>query len=878
MALRTPDDDPSLNPGQIHSDETFNGLKKAEEDATAPGEPAADQEESILKQALGAWKTNIGEEKAVEENKKNKRLRRSAAYLKVAKKKGPLTAIILTVIGGGLGIGGLLSPGLLIVNLKEVMVNKFNTQLTSMDIRTTKMLKSKTLGGVGICSSIVSIRCKYSSMSDYRIDKFKKAGIVVEFDPADPKLLNKRKVTGLTFEGKTTSASDFETALNTNTKFRTAVNKGYNPLFAGFADKIGNKVLFKFGGKKAVVLAGETEAEKLKNVQTETKAPSSIKSLEAPKAADFPDDPDGFRKATQEFDDFKLKPEFGDLSKMGKELADSTAEFAETGTKAATKAAAKGATSILKITGVADNLCTLYGTARAVGFAAKVVRAAQLATFALLFLKMADQIKAGGNPNPDDVSYLGKVLTTEVPSSIYNSDSTTIKNTDGTDTKVKKAATDSFGYKYAATGEVGIMPDSASQFLAGAGFTGTLIGVTSFINKGLGGTPNTTCKTLNNIFVQIGSAAVGIGAAIASGGVTVTVSMLAQGVAAAVIGLAVAYLPALLKDIIAGVVIDESTVGELAGDAITSGSSSMMGSLAAAGGNSPLTKEQAVAYQNLSNSVATKYAEEDQLAYGPFDASNRNTFMGSILTKLTPYLVNMSSLPNSLSSVSSLISSSLSSIVPTSKAATGLEYDLCQDGDYNSIGLAADPYCNLVYGIPVDVLQNTSPTDVLDKMTGQIDPVSGLPTESSAYSTFITNCINRTDPIGYTGSSFDQDDGKGCLINDSNPMNQYYYLYQIDQRVQQGMDGEDSTLVAAMETGLNADISFYDGSNGINNNIASTPDNNSLNTTTLLKQFSLSSDLSQSAVTKNTISQTLDLTTLLKVPNANYFDTNRYGL
>ena len=32
------------------------------------------------------------------------------------KKKGPLTTIILTLVGGGIGIGGLLSPSLLLVN------------------------------------------------------------------------------------------------------------------------------------------------------------------------------------------------------------------------------------------------------------------------------------------------------------------------------------------------------------------------------------------------------------------------------------------------------------------------------------------------------------------------------------------------------------------------------------------------------------------------------------------------------------------------------------------------------------------------------------------------------------------------------------------
>jgi len=157
---------------------------------------------------------------------------------------------------------------------------------------------------------------------------------------------------------------------------------------------------------------------------------------------------------------------------------------------------------------------------------------------------------------------------------------------------------------------------------------------------------------------------------------------------------------------------------------------------------------------------------------------------------------------------------SISSIIPLTKAADGSEYTICEDPDYVGMGLAADPYCNLVYGVPPDDLNNISPTEVLDKIGNQIDPVEGTPIAGSEYETFVNDCTNRSDPIGYTGDNFDQDSGEKCLINNSNPMNKYYYLYQIDQRVEKGMDGEELVSnTASDEAGASAgttDMSAFD--------------------------------------------------------------------
>ena len=148
------------------------------------------------------------------------------------KKKGPLVAILITLIGGGIGVGGLLSPSLLIVNLKEVLVNKFDTQLASMDLRTTKILSSKMGTTKSVCGSVISVACKYSTLSEKQMANFEKAGIKVNYDKTG--ITGRPKPTSFEFEGKTIKASEFSSELASSTEFRSAIKKAYNPKFAGF--------------------------------------------------------------------------------------------------------------------------------------------------------------------------------------------------------------------------------------------------------------------------------------------------------------------------------------------------------------------------------------------------------------------------------------------------------------------------------------------------------------------------------------------------------------------------------------------------------------------------------------------------------------------
>lgn len=803
MALRVSDDDQNLNPGQVDSDRKFDVLKKAETNGSNDNQTDNSYDSDALKNAeenpTDEWKNNV--------TGKALKTPKSGRVKNFLKKKGPSSLIITVLLGGGIGLTTFFSPGILLVHIKEVMVNKFNTQLASMDVRTTKMLVAKMGTTKGSCK-VITIACKYSTMTDKQIANFEKAGIVVETDGKT--ILGRSKPKNFIFNDEKISAKDFSKRISDNAEFRSAIKTAYNPKYAGFADSIWRKAASKLGITKAKVsIDGDTDEAKLKDMQKKTDHNKNLASDDVGKELKKGDKKsDGITEYTPEEIESHNK-----ALKSSQDLLDNVGDIEKSGVKSASPSVFSGTvkkvSGVVSITGFVDNACMAYNSIRALGYAAKTIRAIQLASYAMIFLNVADQIKAG-DAKAEDVSYLGTVLTS------------TVAKVDGKNTNVK-SATDSFGYKYAAYGDLGKMPTSSTQFMAGGGLAGELTAVTTIINKALGNTPKKTCGFLGNPIVAGASIVGGILLAVFAAPVGIGKIALQAAQTAAIIAATVA-IPAMLQDIVAGVIVDESTVGEDAGDAIVSGSSGIMGAAAAAGGNAPLTPEQAVAYNNLSNNIAAQYAEEDRIAYNPFDITNSNTFFGQIAFNLMPYFANMSSISNTFQSIAGLASGTLlKSINNTVKADDSeTEYTMCEDPDYvdlNSDGnrkdrVATDPFCNVIYGIPPKYLEK-DPLDVIDDLKGQIDEQTGAAVAGSAYSTFLENCINRDRPLGDTGDG-SQDDGSMCLINKENSD---YYLYAIDQRVQKGMDGEDTALAEAESASLN-DISFYESSETEFNNIA----------------------------------------------------------
>lgn len=781
------EDSKSLNPSQKDYEQKFDALSRAE----AQSSTANSQD-----QPSDASQLNESESQPSDKQGFYKPTGNSKSKIGIKKRKGPIGLIIGIVFGGGLGFGALFSPALGIVHLKETMVNKMNHQLGSMDARTQRVILSKVDNTTNALCKI-KVKCKFKSMSAKQLAKFEKAGFVIE--SVDDKAFGRKRITSMSFTDskgtKTTiTADNFRKSYRTNPEIRSATHKAYNPKFGGFADKVWTKTKAKFGISERGPKVAATDEERAKNLQENVKkgAPEELNLKKVSEGDSKPCSPDCTDESGNKTDSAqkytkqeaethntsvdetanKLNGEDQKNVKTDnamKELEDVEKNLGrETGALGTLK-------NGVKLTGIVDMVCSVYGAVQAVGYGAKTVRAIQLARYAMAFFTVADMIKAG-KAKPEDVAYLGTILT-----SVAIDASSSLK---------RKTAFDSYGYRYAAYGDSGKMHNYTMKFLAGGGLTGDLIMITSKINDYTAGAPRKTCRTLSNPWVSAGSLIGGVALAIACTECTV-----GKTIAQAAIGLtftaALLILPKLLTDIVAGKVTD-GIVGEDAGDAITSGAGSVMGSSANGGGNSILTKDQALAYNNLQEETILAYNNDASLDSDPLDIYSPNSFLGSVLGKFYVGFVGKTNLSQYGTSLLSFINGSFSSIIPRSMAASDSKMaaalEVCQDYDYKEMGIATDPFCNPIFGIPPEYL-DADPDTIIDSLisNGYIDENGDY---QQKYNTFIESCVNRTEPFGGVKQDNTGTDGSECKIEGSEAqLRAYAYIHQIDNRVEDGMDG-----------------------------------------------------------------------------------------
>lgn len=780
--------DEKLNPGQQDYDRRFGDLAKAEEkgtfddivnnyDKSADSSAPSTAEDYAAKREAAAtpsasWANNVSGGQVKSNTNKFK------GWLK---KAGPLLGT-----GGVVGIGGfamvaLTSPSLLIVQMKEIYTEKFNTQLSSMQTRSSKLLIAKMDNSrTGYCSNGINIRCKYSSMSDKQVAKFKAAGI--EVDPGGTTaILGRTKPATLKFQGETIEAKDFASRAARDVEFRSALKQAYNPKYAGFVGKAWNNVAsrFKISKQPPELNAAESPEEaRTKLNQLASEGIDDVGNTRLTGTEKTCDDSECTDLSEEEKNEINSRSEDLEAAKNGGAAADVRSKLS--GLNSST------ATSIFKATGALDSACQVYGAMNMLSYLGKAVRSAQLVRYAMIFFTVADTIKAGESPDPEDVALLGTILTT------------TIKDSSDPSKNLVGSATDSFGYKNAAYGDV-TGPESsmkiASRFTSGSGFVGSMSGATAAVLAPLGGREKArgTCKVLANPAVQGVSLVLGVamlfvpGVNVAKAGTSIAI--------AGVVGIALATLPSLLADTIAGTVTDD-IVGQESGDAQASGGCALLcDALASQTGNAAMSKEDAIAYNSLQTEVKNQYIADELREASPFDPMNPHTFIGSMVKNLLP----LQSSSNPLTVVSSLLSTSMSNIIPKSSAVSEADYakslDICQDLDVLEGEYAADPFCNIVRGIPPKYL-NKDPLAVVNKLIeDKLIDESGTP--NATLQSFIDKCMLSTKPPGYDNpeSTFDKAEIDFCKINDENAD---YYLFYMDGMIDSGFDGDYGEAAAAV--------------------------------------------------------------------------------
>ncbi len=784
--------DEKLNPGQQDADRRFGDLSGAEKRGTIDmsdfernyGENADGSEEDANIKKLqndeassapnSNWTNNVGEAA------KTKATSRVKGWFK---KAGPALGI-----GGTLGIGGfillaLTSPTLLVVQMKETMVGRFNTQLSSMEARSNKILYAKMNGATkGFCNSKLTIKCKFTSMSDKQVKKLAAAGI--EVVPSDRTSITGRVIpASLTFNDQEIRPGDFASTAGKDAEFRRALKQAYNPKYAGFVGKAWANVAERYKvNKQPPELNADEDEEKAKAKINEIAKEGTEDSGTRVRAAGSAECEDSSCYTEEQAEKVNADADAIDAGAKDGSAASNVREKLSGINNGAVS-------SFFKVSAPFDYACQGYGALTTLSYAAKAIRAAQLVRYAVIFMGVADSVKAGVSPEPEDVALLGTILTT------------TVKSTEDASVTKVGAATDSFGYKYAAYGDSSASNNStqiANRFMAGGGFVGEMSAVTAAVLTPLGGREGAraTCGFLANPIVQGASIVLGVASLFVPGA---NVAKIAASAAAGVaVGVAIAVLPSMLADIVAGTVTQD-IVGEEAGNAITSGSGTLMSdALAAQNGNAPMTKEDAVAYNDLQTTTNDQYIADELIDASPMDATNPHTFLGSIAAALIP----LQSSSNPVTTVGSLLTSTLANLTPSSKALTTEEYaktlNVCKDLDVTEVNYAADPFCNVIRGIPPKYL-GKDPLVVVDELVDAGDLTEdGAP--SGAYTEFITACITNEEPLGYASADigFDGAAAKKCIINDANAN---YYLNYIDQRVDLGLSDEDTVGAEAAPSG-----------------------------------------------------------------------------
>jgi hypothetical protein len=758
------------------------------------------------------------------------------------KKKGPMGLIITLLLGGGGAFSLIVAPGIGIVHLKEVLVGDLNDQVGAMSLRSDKLLRAKlkSMQGVGLCSNAVSIRCKFSTMSKRQVNKFKKAGFDVEPAEAD-KRFGRTKMTSLTFpateEGgprvTVTNPNELRNHLIANPAARSAMRKAFNPTFSGLWDKVSDRVFAKFKTDKSAKAQGATDEERDKAVDAATAGEKAGINAEGHYT-----DPDGRNYVLDEngnkvFEtgDGANPDKFKSISESNKVgLADiaSKAGKSSIGSKAVSgtlKSGLKG----LSVIGAADTACTVYNAARAVAAAAKVARALQLVQFAMVFLNVADRIKAG-TATEGEVRYLGDNFTAIDGNKTVIDESSVWEGSNANDAVAKAhdnpyynmSGFDSPGFKTAAYNEAPLLTTRDLQYTVGGGLTGTLANVLDSIAKVLGGRDSirSTCKVVQSWWARAAGLIAGIVSAIGTFGIATAVSIGAS----VAIGFALPFLESALGDIIAGTVVSSHTKGVDSGDATFSGSGQLMGDMASGHGMMPASSDQLQSYMVLNNQVKADYVAADvyDAKQTPLDIYNQYSFLGSALRTINPAILKSASgVSSMLTGIPSIISSGVASVMPhvdASQSFNADRYKRCAGDDgYRELGIDADVFCNVRYALTPEQLA-LDPDDAAQWMIdhGQANE-DGSP-KSSDYQDWVDFCTVRGDGWGESGSDdnvSDKDVGKICVTKDKNADQleklKYYGVAYMDKQISDSMDdsipGSDETAMFSQPDTAVADTS-----------------------------------------------------------------------
>lgn len=400
--------------------------------------------------------------------------------------------------------------------------------------------------------------------------------------------------------------------------------------------------------------------------------------------------------------------------------------------KGSVGALAKG----FNILGIAQEACEIKGILNFVSNVRNVMMTIELARFAIRILNAADDQKAG-ILSSSALNLMMLYLTYPNP-------------TNG------KGHTASGGEQW-MKGDTGARPSKIDRSYFGTGRNND--GILGQINTFINAVPGIEhCKVVNNGFVSVGGLAVGIVAAVGSGG-TITAADIATLVTLIAIHEVVVQVatPMLIKAGAHLTLNGHEKNGELVGDAFTSGIGALSGMVGGASGMRPSTKKQVLAME--PELQAYEHAEvAQQSVYTRYLSPSNSDSLASRVALAMPASFHAAALSftGGLASMLRNITTfgMLKNFIPGSnRVALAADVNVCTDPQVVAHGIATDPFCN-------PVMANSPALDLKEtkrilKDNKQIDD-TGAPTDTKAggddnksFNDYIALCFSGRPGILY---------------------------------------------------------------------------------------------------------------------------------
>lgn len=733
------------------------------------------------------------------------------------KRKGPMGFIVGLLISGTVFGGFMAGQGLLFHIASSLKLNGLISTTQILDRQLSKVFRSQLAkdSTTGLCVP-VNIRCKFNSMTKTQISILEEAGFKVETFGKKFGDFRSRVLAIYDQDNVRIDANNLDKHMRENSKLKSAIRKINDPIRVAFSSTAFKNVLNKIGATKAMSLPknfAENQKNKFDNMKQALKD-RVTGTTQAMQIAKITVDDEGNYKDEQgnTLDESTREAKMAAASeKYNKTLAAKKAAVSVEGFFA--KTAVK---STLIGVGAAQIGCVGWQTIRTAEAVSKYLGAVQLANLSQTFISSVEAIQAGDG-TADQAEFLGTLLTTPNDSGL--------------------TATDSRGLRNVLYGDVSPIPDAGNVNISSdlnlsdesaAALTADSE-ITQYVNGGA--TSNTAKDSILDIIPGVGTGGAGQAAAdeacsiinsteanvlLISVGVVATAACYISAVftlgasapacitsQAGQVGIAIAIAGTLaiamhkINSVFSGDLITGNENGNQFGNALASGTGALNYQTGMASGLGMVGSDNKTAYIEKQNQYKKEVAALDRLNYSPLDASNSNTFMGTLVDSLAPFLSKTSTIGSYFSSISKLPLSAFGSIFKSADAIDGA--NVCQDYDYKDY--ATDINCNPLVSLSDETL-SIDVDQMLDYMinNNHIDEVSGA-AKSNNYKDYIKYCANRETPIGTYPEGGDFNDittGKICSedYNDnSSEMYSMFRAYISSSIALEGLTGEETSAL-----------------------------------------------------------------------------------